>query len=158
MIVIPKTSYVGHNIKSCLPDCSKTPDLVKIVYLNHPFSVKTGKKSCRKLIKLSLNYLYFNINVTRKCIGIRLDKFDHFLQQKRPCWGKFYKAYYLFYFYITAYHEPVNIFEYKFINHFTAEHFCYFYFIVHKNVNTQPILSISLHLVFIVETKIYLMS
>ena len=34
-----------------------------------------------------------------------------------------------------------NIFEHKFINHFTAEHFCYFYFIVHKNVNTQPILS-----------------
>ena len=32
-----------------------------------------------------------------------------------------------------------NIFEYKFINHFTAEHFCYFYFIVH--VDTQPILS-----------------
>ena len=24
-----------------------------------------------------------------------------------------------------------NIFEYKFINHFAAEHFCYFYFIVH---------------------------
>ena len=34
-----------------------------------------------------------------------------------------------------------QIFEYKFINHFTAEHLCYFYFKVHKNVNTQPILS-----------------
>ena len=34
-----------------------------------------------------------------------------------------------------------NIFEYKFINHFTAEHFCYFYFIVNKNINTQLILS-----------------
>ena len=33
-----------------------------------------------------------------------------------------------------------QIFEYKFINHFTAEHLCYFYFKVHKNVNTQPIL------------------
>ena len=41
----------------------------------------------------------------------------------------------------TANHEPANIFEYKFINHFTAEHLCYFYFIVRKNVNTQPILS-----------------
>ena len=97
MIIVPKTSYVGHNIKSCLPDRSKTPDLGKIVFLNYPFSVKNGKKSCRKLIKLSLNYLYFNINVTRKCIGVRLDNFnlDHFLQQKRLCWGKFYKAYYL---------------------------------------------------------------
>ena len=37
--------------------------------------------------------------------------------------------------------EPANIIEYIFINHFTAEHFCYFYFIVHKNINTQPILS-----------------
>ena len=34
-----------------------------------------------------------------------------------------------------------QIFEYKLINHFTAEHLCYFYFKVHKNVNTQPILS-----------------
>ena len=35
-----------------------------------------------------------------------------------------------------------QIFEYKFIsNHFTAEHLCYFYFKVHKNVNTHPILS-----------------
>ena len=80
MIIIPKTSYVGRNIiKSCLPDRSKTPDLGKIVFLNHPFSVKNGeKKSCRKLIKLSLNYLYFNINVTRKCIGVRLDNIGPF--------------------------------------------------------------------------------
>ena len=40
-----------------------------------------------------------------------------------------------------ANHEPANIFEYKFIDHFTAEYFCNFYFIVHKNVFTQPILS-----------------
>ena len=29
----------------------------------------------------------------------------------------------------------------KFINHFTVEHFVYFYLKAHKNVNTQPILS-----------------
>ena len=46
MIIIPKTSttsYVGHNIKSCLPDRSKTPDLGKMVFLNHPFWEKNGK-------------------------------------------------------------------------------------------------------------------
>ena len=48
-------------------------------------------------MKLSLNYLYFDINVMRKCIGRRLvNIFDQmFLQQKHPCWGKLYKAYYL---------------------------------------------------------------
>ena len=44
MMIIPKTSYVGRNIKSCLPDRSKTPDLGKIVFLNHPFWVKNGEK------------------------------------------------------------------------------------------------------------------
>ena len=34
-----------------------------------------------------------------------------------------------------------NIFEYKFINHFTAKHFYYFYFKGHKNIDTQLILS-----------------
>ena len=78
MIIIPKTSYVGLNIKSCLPDRSKTPDLGKIIFLYHPFWVKNGKQSCRKLMKLSLNYLYFNINVMRKCIGRRLDNIGPF--------------------------------------------------------------------------------
>ena len=27
MIILPKTSYVGRNIKVCLPDRSKIPDL-----------------------------------------------------------------------------------------------------------------------------------
>ena len=50
MIIIPKTSYVGRNIKSCLPDRSKTPDLGKIVFLNHPFWVKKkGKKVLSKI-------------------------------------------------------------------------------------------------------------
>ena len=52
MIIIPKTSYVGRNIKSCLPDRSKTPDLGKIVFLNHPFSVKIGKKVLSKINKI----------------------------------------------------------------------------------------------------------
>ena len=43
MIIIPKTSYVGHNIKSYLPDHSKVPDHGKTVFLNHPFWVKTEK-------------------------------------------------------------------------------------------------------------------
>ena len=55
MIIIPKTSYVGRNIKSCLPDHSKTPDLGKIVFLNHPFWLKNGGKSpVDKLMKFSL--------------------------------------------------------------------------------------------------------
>ena len=49
MIIIPKTSYVGRNIKSCLPDRSKSPDLGKIVFLNHPFSVKNINKIKSKL-------------------------------------------------------------------------------------------------------------
>ena len=38
--------------KSCLPDRSKTPDLGKIVFLNHPFSVKNGKKVLSKINKI----------------------------------------------------------------------------------------------------------
>ena len=49
MIIIPKTSYIGRNIKSCLPDHSKTPDLGKIVFLNHPLWVKNGKKVLLKI-------------------------------------------------------------------------------------------------------------
>ena len=50
MIIYPyKTSYVGRNIKSCLPDRSKTPDLGKIVFLNHPFWVKNGEKVLSKI-------------------------------------------------------------------------------------------------------------
>ena len=52
MIIVPKTSYVGRNIKSCLPDRSKTPDLSKIVFLNYPFSVKNGKKVLSKINKI----------------------------------------------------------------------------------------------------------
>ena len=43
MIIIPKT-YVGRNMKSCLPDRSKIPDHGKIVFLNHPIWVKNGEK------------------------------------------------------------------------------------------------------------------
>ena len=39
-------------IKSCLPDRSKTPDLGKIVFLNHPFSVKKGEKVLSKINKI----------------------------------------------------------------------------------------------------------
>ena len=80
MIIMPKTSYVGCNIKSCLPGRSKTPDLGKIIFLNHPFWVKKGKKALSKIneIKSKINYLYFNINVTRKCIGRRLDNIGPF--------------------------------------------------------------------------------
>ena len=52
MIIVPKTSYVGRNIKSYLPDRSKTPDLGKIVFLNYPFSVKNGKKVLSKINKI----------------------------------------------------------------------------------------------------------
>ena len=52
MIIIPKTSYVGRYIKSCLPDRSKSPDLGKIVFLNHPFSVKKGKKVLSNINKI----------------------------------------------------------------------------------------------------------
>ena len=81
IIIVPKTSYVGRNIKSCLPDHSKTPDLGKIVFLNHPFWVKKKrgeKQSCQELMKLSINYLYFKINVMRNCIGQRLDNIGSF--------------------------------------------------------------------------------
>ena len=52
MIIVPKTLYVGRNIKSCLPDRSKTPDLGKIVFLNYPFSVKNRKKVLLKINKI----------------------------------------------------------------------------------------------------------
>ena len=43
MIIIPKTLYVGRNIKSCLPDYSEIPDHGKTVFLNLPFWVKNRK-------------------------------------------------------------------------------------------------------------------
>ena len=49
MIIIPKTSYVGRNIKSCLPDRSKIPDHGKIVFLNHPFWVKKRENILSKI-------------------------------------------------------------------------------------------------------------
>ena len=78
MIIISKTSYVGRNIKSCLPDRSKTPDLGKIVFLNHPFLVKKREKVLSKMNKIKSKLPYFNINVTRKCIGVRLDNIGPF--------------------------------------------------------------------------------
>ena len=91
-------------------------------------------------MKLSLNYLYFNINVMRKYIGRRLDNIGPFSATETSVLGQFYKAYYLIFFRSRQIMNQ-QIFEYKFINHFTAEHLCYFYFKVHKNVNTQPISS-----------------
>ena len=63
MIIIPKTLYVGRNIKSYLPDRSpdrsKATDLGKIVFLNHPFWVKNGQKVLSKIneIKSKLTLL-----------------------------------------------------------------------------------------------------
>ena len=131
MIIIPKTSYVGRNIKSCLPGRSKTPDLGKIVFLNHPFLVKKGKKSCRKLMKLSLNDLYFNINVMRKCIGRRLDNIGPFSATETSVLREILQGLLSDFFFRSRHTMNQQIFEYKFINHFTAEHVCYFYFKVH---------------------------
>ena len=109
-------------------------------------SKKRGEKSCRKSMKLSPNYLYFNINVMRKCIGRRLDNIGPFSATETSMLGKFCKAYYLIFLdhaksWTLCYVSKYLDFEHKFINHFTAEHFCYFYLIVHRNVNTHPILS-----------------
>ena len=141
MIIIPKTSCVGCNIKSCLPDHSKIPDHGKTVFLNHLFWVKTEKKSCRKWMKLSLNYLYFDINVMRKCLGRRLVNIWPFSATETSVLGKisqgvlsdFFRSWQI----IERQQTSLNINSLTILLLDTG----YFYFIVHKNINTQLIFS-----------------